>query len=485
VRLGKSEIIRCRFRDADDGTLFTDDTGLALLPYAEVDPVTGRGKVFTPRRWWIVPAGKQAEEAFQIHLGILFDNHRLLDAFRYLACSTGDPLDVGDTYDALPQGMGAAIPHAYFDHGRFDAVQLQRGLIANGWWLEGGEELRRIAGQIGEVYGLAFLSRIHPTAGLVLSVVDALPPSDADRTVAHITQDWVHEVSQPIESRRDERKVINRVRVSQDWDPLEKKYQTAQVTYLDAASTRKYGSAPLKDLAIPWRHGDEAALTFAATVDRIFGLWGRPPEEYALPIIKPEVWALFPGADVKVTLANVPNWRDGGIGIADVVMRVADLELEIGVGAQRFGEAVVRWHAASRRGPYVPGLRLVERVGEVGAVYSVRVDRSDGGFSRVADGPDIAFYRGADAYPYWRVKIVDPTTDAFEDRLVLLVDEANHQIGFDAPLTLDLANKLTVEFQAYDAGITTAQELYLFLCDEDTFLLTNAASETREGVRYT
>ena len=502
VRLGKVEIVAVDFYDGEHGSL----RGASDARFAKV-VTNGRSRLGTGRPGpitglshgaaWSVAAGDLSDSKSEMVVGLGFERHDMMDVLLWLASSNGDAHSPVDEHNVLPWGYGAALDVDVLDKGSFSRVSLQSRAQARGWWIESRQELRDLFGLVGRAYGIAFVPMVSDSdLRYRIHAVYLLPPPASVDADATLDASWHNTQQSPVGSERNARLVINRLEFQFDFDPLEKKYLGSNNSFTDEVSESLYGSSAARRISLPWvREGPVAQSLMRTVADWTFGEYGRPAARYTMKVYKPQALVVSVADYVAVTHPTVPNWRDGGLGLTDVVMQIESAEYELGPDMDGWATYQLIWRnsAGVRLYPYAPTLRLVESADGGTKRFRVRRNLADGGFSPT-DEKDIGYYARA-ATEQWSVKLYlehDETvySGLVVDHLDTEEDEdGSGVIGFTtvpaAGLLADLQSVI-VEFQpwttealpGYPEPQATAQRYHAFLA-RDSDLLLDASTPAR------
>ena len=491
ARIGK-EVVRLSFYSTAppfNAPLWTDSaTG---HPYALIK---ARERIGTFSDHWVIPADGEdiKEKDHKINVGLLFDDHYVLDALRWMAISNGEAREPVDEWNRLPLHYGCGLDSAWFDHDQWNSLPTRRAMVSNGWWIEGTETLRKMFKQVAAAYSLMWAPSIG-SAGYRIGVQEALPPATATPDTV-INEDWLNSIDSFPVIDKDEMDLVNIIEFRAEWNPYTRKYDVQGERFRFDLSIANFGAAKPMVLELPWARGVDsirAELRPAAT--RIFAEYGSPVVRITVELLKPEAYKLRGGDTVGLTHPFIPNYSpapgETAMGIVNVPMTINSIVYHYGPAAQSFATATLLWRRITGGWypPYAPALRLHSLV--AGAQYNVRQNFGDLGFSPLGL-KDITHYTDA-ADDTWKVHVYIPGQEGtIQGRTISAVSVDNSTITFNSALTGTVAasvDEAVVEFVPYgDTGLAATQQPFAYLADSDTFkvVLDNGGGVSRDGPRW-
>lgn len=502
IRFGDKEVMEVQFRREGGSNPLFYDTTFTEFTYAKV---LQRG--MTPKnaeaKHAIVKAGEVDKASNQITLGLLFDNHELMDVLLWCAISNGDTLTVypwtpGSEFNKLPAGMGAGIPDSYVDVAAFDRIQRTKHPIADGLWIEGSTTLRQLMGMVGAVYGLTFIpTQVASTSRRLggrfqLSVVEDMPVTASEEPVAVIDSGWYNSTQNPVVLDRNEREIINAVEYEFAYDPMQKAYTAKSNTIRNIESIANFGESRKVKLQMPWIQNFGGAASAALSADNAFvRTMGQPHVIITIPFILTSGWKVRLNNTVALTHAFLLDFKSGGQGLTKEPMKVIGRSESMGPSAGTHGTLKLVWRPDVVVREYVPNLRLTEDLGS--NEYRVATDMNEGGFSDPSDAKgDIDHYAASATSPGWFVVAEVPGDASTQNSLrVTAIDLTVPSITFDGAVSTAMGDTI-VTFDSYDnfddntAGDVAIpqQQDYVHQCDATDLDLTDTDSVVREGDRW-
>jgi hypothetical protein len=394
IRFGEHEVLEVAFRRewAGGGVLvdYLDEK------YAQVK----RRQLMGAKLPVSIPWDEFEDEQHEIVVGLGFFNHDLHYVLKCLLVSNGDRLTGGpwddpmNAYNVLPQGFGAEVPANLIHDGSFELSRL------NSWqprayalWIEQALTARELLAEVAVACGVNFLSR-WDGARRKLGVVKMQPPTEVN-PVLDLDDSWVDDAQTPVQADYDEMGIRNRIAFEYDYDPLEDKFHGIDNTFLDMNSIANYGTSDPIDMRVRWLGslGDSLAQ-LSGVAAALFRRYADPIVGYQVTFMRPEGWKAIPGDYVNVTKSRVPNFRDGGLGLTNVPMRVESISNEYGP-EPKFGEMRLAWFENRQAIPWSPCIRLksvldngwysVYRQGQVGDFTAREDGRSDLDFFEIGE----------------------------------------------------------------------------------------------------
>jgi hypothetical protein len=495
LRLGDATIIEARMR-SETGALIGD--GFTGRTRAEIIRRGACGS--DPVSSWVVPMDEASGEGSTIEVVIGFDQHPLLDAVRYLLCSSGDAAWPASEWNALPDGYGAGISPDVIDHEAWNRVQDETGSECSGWCINEATTGRELLELVSRALGLLVHERSTST-GIKLSLVRALAPPFSALSVAEIDADWTRSDEDAPEVTRDEGGIVNTITVRYSRDPIEDKWRSRDTRYIDANSVARYGLSDALTIDIPWIHGlADVRLAVDPVAQGVLSLWGRPQNVYEVPLHTPAALAMKPMDVVRCTLPFVPDWVSGGLGVSRRTARVMALERTWGPDDDGPFVVATLWPQSERfrYAPYVPSLAILAHVS--GATYTLRTSTLNGGFADPGERTDPEWWAES-ATETWEVRAYLPWADNAASNQMRTVSAINltatpPTITLSSALTGDLstyASTVVLTFRSFaiSGGLAEGQEDFVFLARApdlsstvNTYRLTRNDGTTLEGIRW-
>lgn len=363
------------------------------------------------------------------------------------------------TYDVGWQGCGLAIPGDYFDTASFE-VYRDNGFERRQFCIRAGDKMRDLLDNECKAAQVQLVSEW----GGQIKMIDTRPPMvGATATLAITASNMVTGLGeQGVGFDRAENRIVNRVDVEADFNPVSKSYRLPiKNRREDSIST--YGSK--EPMAIKLSGMLRGGLTQSAVsrlADRIFGAYALPYAVIEIYITRPLGWSVKRGDVVTLTSNVIPSPDGYARGVTALPCKVFGKEDYYTGGGNDRGSyftkltLVCRAYSGARFGAWAPTAQMTSRSGAVCTctqkLYSNPADAAVRDVSLFAVGMTVEVFSFA--------------TGTVETRTVSSVDPTANTITLNSAPTPTAG---LIYFREYTA-LVTAQQAYVSLGSGAKFL---------------